>query len=680
MADTNMNLHMKLLCEPVLKDQPLVGQGLGSDNTSYENMQSFAEAASSSTESLKDNAAILKEFGDVMPEIIKNLRYMNTVVTQTGQNLPAIRKTITDKDRLDERLAYDRERGLLSVVNTSGNMVQQYASGNIGGMASSLVSGSSNLINAGKDAAKASDNKELFGLLGKVGVAAAIAGAVVSVTDTLANKYIDEMPTIFGTGRSFGYLDNDEYAMASYNTINGYNKGTNLSTQEFSGVIQSLRKQGIGNGLSPDEQMALAGSIAQTTSRWAYATGGDADQYAGLAGLMARYGGSLNVAEDFNRIVTSGYASGLETTQIPEFLSGIQKVMEDGIAKGFTRSATEVADTLLMFSKMSGNNAFWQGEQGAKLLNQVNSGISNATSLSKTEDILVYGAFANAYKNKDISKILDGTYIENGGYINTMQLIEQGINGDNFGSIMDSLDSAYGNNTQAKVEALRKMTGLNYTGAARLLNLDRNATNSEIQSVMETPENLNNETQYQEAMNEIKQHVIAMGQGVAEMKIQGMDLVVSGMDKICSFLGLGDTDSVFDSQPLSNNLLWGESAEGAWGLDDNFNWEYSKKDFEKNGTRAKGYQTFKNYLGHRGDMGFGDFIINDLGAGYQANDFIKFLYSDEKAASLRDYVGQSTVSGMITVEEQTKTQEILREMYDLWKQTLGDKLIVYESE
>ena len=71
MADTNMNLHMKLLCEPVLKDQPLVGQGIGVDNASYENMQTFAEAASDSTDTLKQNAALQKEFGDVLPELIK---------------------------------------------------------------------------------------------------------------------------------------------------------------------------------------------------------------------------------------------------------------------------------------------------------------------------------------------------------------------------------------------------------------------------------------------------------------------------------------------------------------------------------------------------------------------------------------------------------------------------------
>lgn len=615
------------------------------------------------------NSALIQEFGDVLPDLIKNLRTMNSMVAQTGQNLPAVRRTVSDKEKLDERLNADRDRGLVSVANTSQNVIQQYASGNVGGMASSLVSGTSNLINAGKDAAKAADNKELFGLLGKAGIATAIIGAGIAIADTLANKYIDEMPTIYGSGRSFGLLDNDDAAMSAYKQINAFNKGTNLSTQEFSDVVQSLRKQGMGNGLSPEEQIALAGSVAQTTARWAYATGGSADQYASLAGLMSRYGGSTNVSEDFNRLVSAGYASGLEGSQIPEFLSGIEKVMEDGISKGFTRSATDVADTLLMFSKMSGNNAFWQGEQGAKLLNQMNSGIASATSLSKTEDLVVYGAFANAYKNINLRDKLNGTYVEGGGYVNMMQMIEQGITPDNFGAIMDSINAAY-SDPKDRVEAIRKMTGLNYNGASRLINLNRNASEQELKAVLEAPENQNNETRYQEAMNEIKQHVIAMGEGVAEMKIQGMDLVVNGMDKICNFLGLGDTDPVFNNKKLGYDMLYEESPEGAWSLDNGIT--FGKRDFNN----------FRNYIGHRGDKGFGDFIMNELGAGYQANDFIKFLWDDksELGSNFKTYVHNSTMNTMVTKEEQSKTEEYLKQMYELWKQTLGDKLIVYESE
>ena len=158
------------------------------------------------------------------------------------------------------------------------------------------------------------------------------------------------------------------------------------------------------------------------------------------------------------------------------------------------------------------------------------------------------------------------------------------------------------------------------------------------------------------------------------MKIQGMDLVVNGIDKICNWLGLGDTDNVFSSAELKNSPNpFGETWEGGWQLDEDFRIKYNDK-------KGNGYQSFKDYVGHRGDRGFGDFIMNELGAGYQANDFIKFLYEDKQAESFRDYVDKSTFSGVVTTEEQEKTKELLQQMYELWKDALSDKLIVYESQ
>ena len=663
MPDTAFNLKGTLVCDVMVDDKPLVGE---IQDGGFTNMEALKDATNSSTDSLKTNTAILKEFGDVMPEIIKNLRYMNAVVAQTGQSLPAVRRALTDREKLEERLAGNRERGLTTFVNTGGNMITQYANGNLGGMAGSLVSGSQNLIGNLRDSAKAADNKEMFGLLGKIGVGAAIAGVAVKVADTLSSKYIDEMPTIYGTGRAFGSLS-DENALMSYDKINAYNHGTNLNTQGFNEIAVALRKQGVGNGLGYDQQIDLAGSIAQTTARWAYATGGDASQYANLAGLMSRYGGSSNVAEDFNRIVSSGYASGLNDTQIPEFLSGIQKVMEDGIAKGFTRSATEVADTLLMFSRMSGGDVFWQGEKGASLLNQANASISNATGLSKTEDLLIYSAFRKAYSGKDLSdkKYLGDNYVANSDYVNTMQMIEQGITPENFGAIMDSL-SVYGNDNDAKIEALRKMTGLNYTGAARLFSLNTSNKDfaTELDKVMKAPENQNNETQYQDAMNQIKQHVVRMGEGIAELKIAGMDLVVSGMNKITNWMGLGDGDKIFTDEPMVDNALFGDSAEGAWYLDDG----------------VSGKSTFRAFIGHPGEKGYRDMITNELGAGSYTNEFIDYLYEyKDKKGTFNKEVEWKTSDSMVTTEEQKDIADRIKEIFELWKQEFGKPIILQED-
>lgn len=653
-----MDVNMRMIVSSEAKEQqqrnPL-SQNTIDGMGAAEEWQSVTEAQENSIDSIKNNTALMKEFGDIMPEIIKNLRYMNTAVAQTATSLPNVHKTLTSQDKINEQLSKNLEGSALSLVNTSGNMFQNFANGNIGGMATSFLSGTNRLIDYGKDSAKAADNKDMLGMLGALGIGAFVAQKLAEGINTISQKYIDEMPTIYGSGRAFGYLD-DVNAKMSYDKINAYNTGTNLNTQGFSELVQSLRQQGLGNGLDYEEQVALAGNVAQTVGRWAYATGGDANQYASLAGVMSRYGGSTDVAGDFNRLVSAGYASGLSDTQIPEFLSGIQKVMEDGIAKGFSRSATDVANTMLMFSKMSGNNAFWQGEQGAKLLNQANQGLSSATGLSKTSDIIAYRAIAKAYEGRQEAELGD-LYLEDGGYINNMMLMERGLDADNFSSIMGAINDTTGS-TEGRIERLRQMFGVNYTGASRLLQLDPSKYNkqelqAEIDKIKNAPDMQNNETKYQEAMNQIKQYVVGMGQGIAELKIQGMDMVVTGIDKITNYLGLGSNDRVFSNEPMVGNALFDESTENAWFMNSGFN-AYNKKELS-------------SYLLRKGeDGGFGDLIFSM--AGLESREFVNFLTDDSKAKKFRKQVDWDASSGIVTEEEQKNQTKILEEMFELWKE------------
>ena len=70
MPDSAFNLKGTLLCDVKIDGQPLVGEV---QDGNFENMQALKDATNSSTDSFKDNAAVMKEFGDVLPEIIKNL-------------------------------------------------------------------------------------------------------------------------------------------------------------------------------------------------------------------------------------------------------------------------------------------------------------------------------------------------------------------------------------------------------------------------------------------------------------------------------------------------------------------------------------------------------------------------------------------------------------------------------
>lgn len=530
-------IHGKLVMDAEVSNQPLAlpaPEGF----QSADNFQSFAEAQINSTDSLKDNTAIMKEFGNIMPEIIKNLRYMNSVIAQTGQSLPSIKKQLTSEEQKQKLQDAYLRQNLLGVFNNGSNIVQSYANGNVSGM---MLSGVNAITNTTSNLSKMAENADMANLakgLVAGGVVTAAVGAVIKGGDALASKFIEAMPTVYGTGRAFGSID-DTDSMIAFQRLNRYNRGTNLDIDTFQGIAQSLRKMGVGNGLSPEDQYSLVGSIAQTTGKWAYRTGGDASQYANLAGLMSRYGGSTDVASDFNYLVNAGKASGLNDTQIPEFLSAIQKVMEDGIAKGFSRSATEVASTMLMFSKMSGDNAFWQGEQGAKIINQANAGLASATSLSKTSDIIAYRAIANAYKGRE-EKELGSLFLNDGGYVNNMMLMERGLDADNFSSIMGAINETTGS-TEGRIERLRQMFGVNYTGATRLMQLDPSKYNkeqlqAEINKIQNDPENQNKETRYQQAMNDIKEAVINIGDNMAEVKIAGMELVSGNVQKIADFV------------------------------------------------------------------------------------------------------------------------------------------------
>ena len=661
-----------------------------------ENMQPLVDAVDNTTDRYKSNNAILKEFGDILPILLKNVVAMNDAVSNTSKNLPSVGRGIASSQNNKKPVSIGNNtasQSLMQMASGATNTIQNVAGGNVGGAVVGAINGVAGTANNLSKLAAAGEMTSLASGLVAGGVAAGVAALGVKALDSLAQKFIEEAPTIYGTGKAFGSTS-DAASMRSYQKLNFFNTGTGLDIREFQEISQLLRRQGVGNDVQNKE--GYVGDIARTTSRWAYATGGDASQYAELAGVMSRYGGSKNVSEDFNRIVTAGYASGLQDTQIPEFLSGIRKVMEDGIAKGFERSATEVADTLLMFSKMSGNNAFWQGEQGSRLLNQVNSGIAGATALSKTEDILVYRAMARAYEGnvkdkngKEISKIqqaLGDTYIEGGGYLNIMQLIEKGVNAENFDEIKKSLDEAYGDNTLDKVEALRKMTGLNYNGAARLYNLDaENVTTTDINNIMTSPENQNKETRYQEAMNDIKESVIRISSGVGGLKVDTLELVTN-LRKIANKIAPGTIDT---GVKIGESAVALGIAESIGSIpEDNLqgyipsksDWlnvaKITENDYEGQNryVRAGEYGEWLNTLTGNDEDQINSFLEAVFNKENKKNKWVKKLgerinwETDDGYVSLKDRSTVSTSEGSETIKG------ILQELYKLFKD--GNLVIV----
>ena len=687
-----------------------------------ENLQSLNETINNNTDSFKGNTAIMKEFGDVMPEIIKNLRNMNLVVAQTTNNLPTVGKIKTSEDvkrqRKDE---YDRQN-FLGFLNTGSNALQSLSSGNVGGAGIGIVSGASNAVSNYSKMASMEGLENLGKGLLIGGTALAAAATIFKGGKALSDAYKDAMPTIFGTGKVFGTTDSEK-SMELYKTVNRYNTGTGLENAEYNSIIQSLRKQGVGNEYTTQTGQAVAtAQLAQTVSRWAYENGGDVNQYAQLAGIMSRYGGNTDTNASFNRVMSTAKTAEqmglINSSQIPEFLSGIEKVMEDGISKGFTRSAEEVAETMLMFSKMSGGNAFWQGEKGSQMLNQLNSGISSATSLSKTEDILTYQAFSSVYNNEDKIKAAlgygtsDSTYIEGGGYANMMQLIEKGVTPENFGALMTYAKNASGGSDVKEAEILKNMFGLNYAGVGRLQNLDWQSMSptelkKQIQDITTAPENQNNETRWKTDLNNIAQALESGGAKIfGSVTLEGMDMISKNVKNIADYLTGTPTNTEINYGESANNndnvnsvvdvpkmIEEGKTKEEidkatydenvadnplfGYSLTDGETWDL-KKSISKRSTKK-----IDEYL--RRDE-YGDYILNTLFKGDEegANEFMNIILSGklnktkiEEASYVKQQVANETSDKTVYAQERETTKQLLQELYDVVMEVKNNGLNLY---
>ena len=249
------------------------------------------------------------------------------------------------------------------------------------------------------------------------------------------------------------WLENSNKTDAILRDATDKANATGLSTEEFLSLATRQSKFG---GTQSDA-MTQARDIAM----WAQATGTDAGVIQNFLGTARRYGDNSDVL---------GYASqarqaaGLTKAQNEEFLQSLQSVIEDGIANGYVKSAEDVSKTFVMFSRLSDNSPLWQGEQGAKRLAQMNSGISSATALQSVSDVIVAGAARDVLnvkgnKEKYLGNRASGTYIDE------MLLMEQGNNPEMFAAIAKSVKDLEGGNYAARVERFKDIFKLNYNGA-----------------------------------------------------------------------------------------------------------------------------------------------------------------------------------------------------------------------
>jgi hypothetical protein len=177
------------------------------------------------------------------------------------------------------------------------------------------------------------------------------------------------------------------------------------------GVWRDATRISANYGFSSEEGMELAtqaasqglsGSIADRIFRYERATGADRGTISSIDMMSERYRGGDALAAGWAGL----NASGLQKGQYSEFLRAMERVMSDGISKGFIRSAPEVSRSLTMLAQIdSGNNPLWKGESGARRLQELDGGSAGARGLESANNIMVYRAFQQHYQNESPAQI-----------------------------------------------------------------------------------------------------------------------------------------------------------------------------------------------------------------------------------------------------------------------------------
>ena len=303
-----------------------------------------------------------------------------------------------------------------------------------------------------------------------------------------SQQYKNALPSIDALNQLYGGAinrrtaeENNQQGLAMHGRAQVAAKGTGLETDDF---IQAMRQ--MGNYGITSETQAL--NMAKSQALWSRFTGADLGTIQKYAGQTKRYGGEDNAIS----VAYGGLrAQDMGKGQFAEYLNSLERVMADGISKGFTRSTEEIAGNMAMLYRLSGGSPLWQGEQGAQRLSQMNEAVSNATNLETVEDVMSFSAAKAWFDKIDEDTPGDfelgdkvpipggGTITYTGTYIDPMQVMERGFSPETAKGSWDMIKKATGGDPGATIEHLMKMYKMNYSGGVALWDMFRNADSME---------------------------------------------------------------------------------------------------------------------------------------------------------------------------------------------------------
>jgi hypothetical protein len=225
-------------------------------------------------------------------------------------------------------------------------------------------------------------------------------------------------------------------------------------------------KQAAQQGLGGDEARA----VVEQSFDYERRTGADRGTLLGISSMSARYGAGDALGAGWAGM----QASGMKAGQYSEYLRAMQRVMEDGISKGFVRSSEQVARNLTMLSQMAGNNPLWQGENGARRLSEMNAGLEGTTGLQSTTDIVAFRAAQNVLSKWEEQGIADKKWAEmvgmdkdgnplaqrSGSYHDALIMLERGLAPDLLNELMTMTGKIEGGSRDAVIDRMMQTFGI----------------------------------------------------------------------------------------------------------------------------------------------------------------------------------------------------------------------------
>ena len=251
---------------------------------------------------------------------------------------------------------------------------------------------------------------------------------------------------------------------------------------------------------------------------------------ANISGALSFLGTMRRFGDTDDALGIANYAreqTGMTKAQTDEFLSSMSRIIEEGISNGFVRSTKDVASTMRMFYRLSDESPLWQGKYGAERLSRLNSGIAGATSLSKTSDVIAYGAAQELLSDKSVeerSALLGKDAKATGTWVDYMMLLEKGMDADLFKQLAGDIAAIEGEgNVEGQIARWKDMTGVNWTMATQLYQMSQRylageeVDSSEMDKLMEDYKNAPKEGNYESYLTNMQDSLNKLTSGIAVM-------------------------------------------------------------------------------------------------------------------------------------------------------------------